>query len=69
MIEKMYGPTVFYDEAAELTVNSTYGKALEENNELEIVSRPQIEVTQCEKDKPFIYTATVALKPEVELGK
>ena len=69
MIEKMYGANVFYDEAAELTVNSTYGKELDDNKEIEVVSRPQIEVTQCEKDKPFIYTATVALKPEVELGK
>lgn len=69
MIEKMYGSTVFYDEAAELTVNATYPKALDENKEIEVVSRPEIEVTQCEKDKPFIYTATVALKPEVELGK
>lgn len=69
MIEKMYGKEVFYEEAAELTVNSTYGAALDENKEVEVVSRPQIEVTQCEAGKPFVYTATVALKPEVELGK
>ncbi|MDO4966260.1 MAG: trigger factor [Lachnospiraceae bacterium] len=69
MIEKMYGKEVFYDEAAEITVNATYGQELEANKEIEVVSRPQIEVTQCEAGKPFIYTATVALKPEVELGK
>ena len=69
MIEKMYGPGVFYEEAADILVRDSYSKELEENKDIEVVSQPDITVEQCEKGKPFIYTASVALKPEVELGK
>ena len=67
MIEKVYGPEVFYDDAANFVINEEYPAAMEESG-LEIVSRPDIEVTQIEKGKPFIFTAEVALKPEVTLG-
>ncbi len=69
MIEKMYGPEVFYEDAANIIIPDAYAKALDETEDLEIVSRPKIDVDQCEKGKPFIFTAEVALKPGVELGK
>lgn len=68
MIEKMYGVGVFYEDAANELIPSAYEKALEEC-ELEIVSQPNIDVTQIEKGKPFIFTAEVAVKPEVTLGE
>ena len=68
LIEKMYGVGVFYEDAANELINETYPEAVKESGE-DIVSRPDIEVTQIEKGKPFIYTAKVALKPPVELGK
>ena len=67
MIEKMYGPEVFYDEAANNMIPNAYAKAYDES-ELDIVSQPKIEVVQMEKGKPFIFTAEVATKPEVTLG-
>ena len=69
MVEKMYGAGIFYEEAADICIRNSYGKELDENTEIEVVSRPEIEVTQCEKGKSFIYVANVALKPEVKLGK
>ena len=68
MIEKMYGPEVFYDDAANHMISEAYGKAYDEC-ELEIVSQPRVEVTQLEKGNPFIFTAEVAVKPEVTLGE
>ncbi len=68
MIEKMYGPEVFYDEAANHMISEAYGKAFDEC-ELQIVSQPKIEVVQIEKGKSFIFTAEVAVKPEVKLGE
>ncbi len=68
MIEKMYGVEVFYEEAANIVLDDTYGDAADESK-LEIVSRPEIDLVQIEKGKPFIYTATVAVKPEVTLGE
>ena len=69
MIEKMYGPEVFYEDAANFIIPDAYEKELAENKEIEVVSQPSIDVTQCEKGKSFIFTAEVALKPGVELGK
>lgn len=69
IIEKTYGPGVFYEDAADIYIRNTYGEELDANKEIEVVSRPEIEVTQCEKGKSFIYVASVALKPEVKLGK
>lgn len=68
MVEKMYGPEIFYEDAANALIPDTYSKALDECEE-DIVSSPEIDVTQIEKGKSFIFTATVALKPEVKLGK
>ncbi len=68
MIEKMYGVEVFYEEAANIVLDDTYPDAADESK-LEIVSRPEIDLVQIEKGKPFIYTATVAVKPEVTLGE
>lgn len=68
MIEKMYGPEIFYEEAVNELVSQEYPKAADESG-LEIVSRPEIGVEQIEKGKSFIFTAEVAVKPEVTLGK
>lgn len=68
MVERMYGKEIFYEDAANELIPAAYEKALDECEE-DIVSNPQIEVVQIEAGKPFIFTATVALKPEVKLGK
>lgn len=68
MIEQMYGKSVFYEDAANDLIPDAYEKALEECTE-EIVSSPKIDVVQLEAGKPFIFTAEVALKPEVTLGQ
>lgn len=68
LIEKMYGPEIFYEDAANEIIPAAYEKAAEESG-LEIVSRPEINVVQIEKGKPFIFTAEVAVKPEVTLGE
>ncbi len=68
MIEQMYGKEVFYEDAANELIPDAYEKALDECTE-DIVSAPKIEVVQLEAGKPFIFTAEVALKPEVTLGK
>lgn len=68
MIEKMYGPEVFYDDAANALIQKAYPQAADEC-ELEIVSRPTVDIVQLEKGKPFIFTAEVAVKPEVTLGQ
>lgn len=68
IVEKMYGKEVFYEDAANELIPDAYAQALDECEE-DIVSSPKIEVTQIESGKPFVFTATVALKPEVKLGK
>lgn len=68
MIEKMYGAGVFYEDAANALIPEAYSKAMDECGET-IVSQPSIDVVQLEKGKPFIFTAEVALKPEVTLGE
>ena len=68
MIEKMYGSEVFYEDAANEVIGQTYGDAAKESG-LDIVSRPSIDLVQIEKGKNFIYTAEVAVKPEVTLGQ
>ena len=68
MIEKMYGASVLYEDAANAIIDDTYAQMLDESG-LDIVSRPEIDVKQIEKSKPFIYTAVVAIKPEVTLGE
>ncbi len=68
IIEKMYGAGVFYEDAANEVMPEAYEKAAKESG-LDIVSRPEIDVVQIEKGQPFIFTAEVAVKPEVELGE
>ena len=68
MIEKMYGAGIFYEEAANAIIPEAYAKAAEESG-LEIVSQPDIDIVQIEKGKAFIFTAEVAVKPEVTLGE
>jgi len=67
VIEKMYGPGVFYEDAANEIMPEAYEKTAEESG-LDIVSRPEIDIVQIEKGKEFVFTATVAVKPEVTLG-
>ena len=69
MIERLYGPEIFYNDAADELINSGLSKEVYGNSELKIVSRPRVEVTRIEKGQPFEFTAVVALKPEIEIGK
>ncbi|MBR6536717.1 MAG: trigger factor [Lachnospiraceae bacterium] len=68
MIEKMYGASIFYEDAANELIPDAYEKAAVESG-LDIVSRPEIDLVQVEKGKEFIFTAEVAVKPEVTLGE
>ena len=68
MIEKMYGAGIFFEDAANALIQAEYPKAVDESG-LEIVSQPEIDVVQIEKGKAFIFTAEVAVKPEVTLGE
>lgn len=68
MIEKMYGAGIFYEDAANAIIPDAYADAAKESG-LEIVAQPEIDVVQIESGKPFIFTATVAVKPEVTLGE
>ncbi|MCM1288256.1 MAG: trigger factor [Clostridium sp.] len=67
-IEKMYGPSIFYEDAANKLINEYYPKEVADCEE-EIVSRPEIDVEQIEKGKDFIFTAMVATKPEIKIGE
>ena len=68
MVEKMYGAGVFYEDAANTLMQQNYPSAVDESG-IDIVSRPTIDIVQIEQGKPFIFTAEVAVKPEVTLGK
>ena len=68
MIEKLYGAGIFYEDAANDVIDETHGDAADQSGE-DIVSMPEIAVTQVESKKPLIYTAKVALRPPVKLGK
>lgn len=68
VMEKMYGKEVFFEDAANIIIPDAYSKAYDECEE-EIVSSPKIDVVQMEVDKPFIFTAEVALNPSVKLGE
>ena len=68
MIEKMYGVEIFFEDAANELIMQEYPKAVEESG-LDVVSRPTVDITQIKKGEPFIFTAEVAVKPEVTLGK
>ncbi len=68
MIEKMYGPEIFYEDATQFLINENYPNVFDQIDE-DVVSSPEIEVKQIEKGKEFIFEATVALRPPVKLGK
>ena len=68
LIEKQYGSNIFYEDAAEIAVPEAYREAAKECG-LDIVSRPEIDIVEIESGKPFIFTATVAVKPEAKLGQ
>lgn len=68
MIEKLYGESFFFEEAANMIIPEAYAEAFEESG-LDIVSQPKIDVVQLEQGKPFIFEAQVAIRPEVELGQ
>lgn len=68
MVEKLYGPEVFYEDAANFAIPDAYEEAAKDSG-LEIVSRPEIDVVDIGKGKEFVFSATVALKPEVTLGE
>lgn len=68
IIEKMYGSDVFYEDAANIIIPEEYEKEVE-TSEVEPVARPSVDIVQIEKGKSFIFTATVAIKPDVTLGK
>ena len=68
MIEKMYGPEIFFEEASNIILPEAYSKAYDEC-ELEIVSQPVIDIVQIGKGQALIFTAEVAVKPEVTLGE
>lgn len=68
MIEKMYGEGVFYEDAADEAINASYAEAIKESG-LDIVSRPEVTIEKIGKDEPFVYSALVAVKPEVTLGQ
>ncbi len=67
MIEKMYGPEIFYEDAANFVIPDAYDEAAAECG-LDIVSRPEIDVVDIEEGKEFVFSALVAVKPEVKLG-
>lgn len=68
MVEKMYGAEIFYEDAANELIPTAYEEELK-NCDLEIVSRPTVDVVQIKKGENFIFTAEVAVKPEVTLGE
>ena len=69
IVEKMYGPEMFYEDAANEVINETYGEALEQLEDLMVTSRPAFDLVQIQKGQEFIYTAEVATRPEVKLGE
>ena len=68
IVEKYYGPEIFYEDAFNDVATENYDEALKENN-IEVVSRPEVDIKQMEKGKDLIFTVVVQTKPEVELGK
>ncbi len=68
MVEKLYGAEIFFDEAANILIPEAYAKAYDESG-LDITSTPEVDIVQMKKGEPFIFTAEVAVKPEVQLGE
>ena len=68
LVERQYGSEIFYEDAFNELAPEVYDEAIK-NNDIEAVSKPNIDITQMEKGKDLIFTATVQTKPEVKLGK
>lgn len=68
IVEKYYGPEIFYEDTFNEVVPDIYDNAIKEEK-LDVVSKPEIDIVQMEKGKDLIFTAVVATKPEVKLGK
>ena len=68
IVEKYYGAQIFYEDALNDVATEAYGEALEQNN-IDAVSKPSVDIVQMEKGKDVIFTAVVQVKPEVKLGK
>ena len=68
IVEKYYGAQIFYEDAFNEVASEAYEEALDENK-IEVVSRPTVDIVQMEKGKDLIFTAVAQTKPEVELGK
>ena len=68
IVERYYGDSIFYEDAFNDLAPIVYDEEIKENK-IEVASRPQIDVVQMEKGKDLIFTAIVATKPEVKLGK
>ncbi len=68
MVERAYGIQIFYEDAFNEVAGEVYGKALDDNK-IEAVSKPEIDIVQIESGKDLIFTAVVQTKPEVKLGK
>ena len=68
LIEKTYGVGVFYEDAANILINESYPSAVEEAG-VKVVAQPEIDIVDLGADKAFVYTATVAVRPEVTLGE
>ena len=68
IVERQYGAQIFYEDAFNEVAGEALDEAVKENN-LQVVSRPDIDVTQIEKGKDLIFTAVMQTKPEAELGK
>ncbi len=69
ILETKYGPEIFYEDAVQIMVPDAYSQALAEETEIEPIDEPDIDIVQIEKGKPLIFTATVEVMPEVELGE
>lgn len=69
MVEKMYGAGMFYEDAANIVIPDAYDEALAEVTDITITSQPSIDIVQIGKGQEFIFTAEVAVKPEVTLGQ
>ena len=68
IVERYYGDSIFYEDAFNELAPVVYDEEIKENK-IEVASRPQVDVVQMEKGKDLIFTAIVATKPEVKLGK
>lgn len=68
IVERYYGENILFEDAFNIVAPEYYDDAIKVNN-IEVVATPEIDITQMEKGKDLVFTATVAVKPEVKLGE